>query len=89
MIIACPCAMALAAPTSITVGTGRAAATGVLLRKRSALQAFDGVSIIAVNKTGIETEALSAICATQAHLVEICVGDARPDCPILSPLADD
>ena len=43
LIIACPCAMGLATPTSIMVGTGRAAELGVLFRKGEALQALQGV----------------------------------------------
>ncbi|TEA80297.1 copper-translocating P-type ATPase [Allopusillimonas ginsengisoli] len=56
LIIACPCAMGLATPTSIMVGTGRAAELGVLFRKGEALQALRGVSVIALDKTGTLTK---------------------------------
>lgn len=56
LIIACPCAMGLATPTSIMVGTGRAAEMGVLFRKGDALQALSGVDIVAFDKTGTLTE---------------------------------
>ena len=55
MIIACPCAMGLATPTSIMVGTGRAAEMGVLFRKGDALQALQRVAVVAVDKTGTLT----------------------------------
>ena len=56
LIIACPCAMGLATPTSIMVGTGRAAEMGVLFRKGDALQALSEVEVIALDKTGTVTE---------------------------------
>lgn len=56
LIIACPCAMGLATPTSIMVGTGRAAEMGVLFRKGDALQQFDTVDVVALDKTGTVTE---------------------------------
>ncbi|MFZ7093048.1 heavy metal translocating P-type ATPase [Primorskyibacter sp. 2E233] len=56
LIIACPCAMGLATPTSIMVGTGRAAELGVLFRKGDALQRLDEVKVIAFDKTGTLTE---------------------------------
>lgn len=56
LIIACPCAMGLATPTSIMVGTGRAAEMGVLFRKGEALQALSEVGVIALDKTGTVTE---------------------------------
>lgn len=56
LIIACPCAMGLATPTSIMVGTGRAAAMGVLFRKGDALQSLQEASIVAVDKTGTLTQ---------------------------------
>ncbi len=56
LIIACPCAMGLATPTSIMVGTGRAAALGVLFRKGDALQRLSEVKVMAFDKTGTLTE---------------------------------
>jgi Cu+-exporting ATPase len=56
LIIACPCAMGLATPTSIMVGTGRAAELGVLFRRGTALQALAGVKIVAFDKTGTLTQ---------------------------------
>ena len=56
LIIACPCAMGLATPTSIMVGTGRAAEMGVLFRKGDALQHLNEVEVIALDKTGTVTE---------------------------------
>jgi len=56
LIIACPCAMGLATPVSILVGTGRGAELGVLFRKGEALQALQGVTVVAFDKTGTLTE---------------------------------
>ncbi len=56
LIIACPCAMGLATPTSIMVGTGKAAELGVLFRRGDALQAFQDVAVVAFDKTGTLTE---------------------------------
>jgi Cu+-exporting ATPase len=56
LIIACPCAMGLATPTSIMVGTGRAAQLGVLFRRGDALQRLEEVTVVAFDKTGTLTE---------------------------------
>ena len=56
LIIACPCAMGLATPTSIMVGTGRAAELGVLFRRGEALQTLSTTTIIALDKTGTLTQ---------------------------------
>lgn len=55
LIIACPCAMGLATPTSIMVGTGRAASLGLLFRSGTALQTLAEVKVIAFDKTGTLT----------------------------------
>lgn len=55
LIIACPCAMGLATPTSIMVGTGRAAQMGILFRQGQALQQLKDTRIVAVDKTGTLT----------------------------------
>jgi len=56
LIIACPCAMGLAVPTSIVVGGGRAAEFGVLFRKGEALQELRNVQLVVVDKTGTVTK---------------------------------
>ena len=56
LIIACPCAMGLATPTSIMVGTGRAAELGVLFRRGEALQALQDAKVVALDKTGTLTK---------------------------------
>ncbi len=61
LIIACPCAMGLATPTSIMVGTGRAAGMGVLFRKGDALQQLTDVKVVALDKTGTVTEGRPAL----------------------------
>ena len=55
LIIACPCAMGLATPTSILVGTGKAAELGVVFRGGDALQKLQEASILALDKTGTLT----------------------------------
>ena len=56
LIIACPCAMGLATPTSIMVGSGKAAELGILFRRGEALQTLQEVDVIALDKTGTLTE---------------------------------
>lgn len=56
LIIACPCAMGLATPTSIMVGTGKAAEMGVLFRQGDALQALRNTDTIILDKTGTLTK---------------------------------
>ncbi|MBB5538251.1 heavy metal translocating P-type ATPase [Rhizobium giardinii] len=56
LIIACPCAMGLATPTSIMVGTGRAAELGILFQKGEALQTLRDVDVVALDKTGTLTK---------------------------------
>jgi len=56
LIIACPCALGLATPMSIMTGTGRGAQAGVLIRDAEALERFEAVDTLIVDKTGTLTE---------------------------------
>lgn len=95
LIVACPCAMGLATPTSIMVGTGRAAELGVLFRQGVALQELQGVDVVAFDKTGTLTQgapkvvehnlsasvlqAVAAIEAQSTHPLAKAIADASSD----------
>ncbi|MGE3958570.1 MAG: heavy metal translocating P-type ATPase [Vicinamibacterales bacterium] len=66
LIIACPCALGLATPMSIMVGTGRGAELGVLLRNAEALETLERVDTLVVDKTGTLTEGKPALTTVRA-----------------------
>lgn len=96
LIIACPCAMGLATPTSIMVGTGRAAQMGVLFRKGEALQSLKDAQVVAVDKTGTLTkgrpELTDLIVAPgferSAVLGKVATVEAKSEHPIAQAIVD-
>jgi P-type Cu+ transporter len=76
LIVACPCALGLATPMAIMVGTGRGATAGVLVRNAEALERLEQVDTLIVDKTGTLTEGKPA-------LASIVVFDGRPDADAL------
>ncbi|WP_174372872.1 heavy metal translocating P-type ATPase [Agrobacterium tumefaciens] len=80
LIIACPCAMGLATPTSIMVGTGRAAELGVLFRKGQALQELRSAQIVVVDKTGTVTKG-------RPELTDLVVAEGFADNEVLALVA--
>ena len=94
LIIACPCAMGLATPTSIMVGTGRAAELGVLFRRSEALQQLRDARVVAFDKTGTLTEGKPALTdlvladgfAHDDVLALVAAVEARSEHPIASAI---
>src|SRR5204863_5067681 len=77
LIIACPCALGLATPTAILVGTGRAAEFGILIRGGEALERLSGVRTVLLDKTGTITEGKPTI----THIVTAKKPDGTPISP--------
>ena len=67
LIIACPCALGLATPTAILVGTGRGAQLGVLIKKPQVLETVTGIDTVVLDKTGTVTTGQMTVGAVEAR----------------------
>jgi Cu+-exporting ATPase len=67
LIIACPCALGLATPMSIQVGVGRGAQAGVLIKNAEALERFEKVDTLVIDKTGTLTEGKPRVVTVEAN----------------------
>jgi Cu+-exporting ATPase len=70
LVIACPCALGLATPTSIMVGTGAAAKAGILIKDAEALELIHSVNVMAFDKTGTLTEGRPVLAHLEAAIDE-------------------
>ncbi len=79
LLVACPCAMGLAAPVAMMVGCGRASALGILIRNADALERLASVEVVAFDKTGtltMGTAAVVAVSTLPGHSTEDVLGAA-------------
>ncbi|KAA0110714.1 cation-translocating P-type ATPase [Mycolicibacterium sp. P1-5] len=67
LIIACPCALGLATPTAILVGTGRGAQLGVLIKEPHVLETVTGIDAVVLDKTGTVTTGTMAVAAVETE----------------------
>ena len=92
LIIACPCALGLATPTAILVGTGRGAQLGVLIKTPQVLETVRGIDTVVLDKTGTVTTGrmtVSAVEAASEHPVAAAiVGAARARGSATAPVTD-
>ncbi len=80
LVISCPCALGLATPTAIMVGTGQGARAGVLIRNAEALERAEKLGVLVVDKTGTLTEGRPVV--TELVTAKVGAGDAPQEVPL-------
>lgn len=96
LVIACPCALGLATPISIVVGTGRGATLGILIKKAEALEKMKKITAMAFDKTGTITKGhpevqewvAAANDESEAYFFEIYTLESRSEHPLATSIVD-
>ena len=87
LIIACPCALGLATPMSIMVGTGRGAEAGILIRNAEALEIMEKVDTVAADKTGTLTEGKPRLMTVDPGIIQFAAAvEAVSEHPLASAI---
>jgi len=87
LIIACPCALGLATPTAILVGSGRGAELGVLIKGGESLETAGAIQVVALDKTGTVTQGRPAVVEIFPDTDEVLRAAASVEAPSEHPLA--
>ena len=88
LVIACPCAMGLATPTAVMVGTGKGAELGILLKSGEALERAGRISTVVLDKTGTITRGQPAVTEILLPVSEAVAGAPSASAGVLSPTLD-
>ncbi|HIW75152.1 MULTISPECIES: heavy metal translocating P-type ATPase [Gordonibacter] len=96
LVISCPCALGLATPTAIMVGTGRGAQNGILVKSAEALETAHGVKTVVLDKTGTVTEGTPSVTdvrvapgVDEARLLEVATSiEGRSEHPLARAVCD-
>ena len=94
LVIACPCALGLATPTAVMVGTGRGARAGILFRHSEALENSERVGIVVLDKTGTVTKGQPAVveiiaCTDEADLLRlVAAAERRSEHPLAQAVVE-
>ena len=89
LVIACPCALGLATPTAIMVGTGRGAARGILVRGAEALERAHAVDVVVVDKTGTLTEGRFRVTSGDPEVVALAAAvEASSEHPLAAAIVE-
>ena len=91
LVISCPCALGLATPVAVTVGVGRAAREGILVRSAAALENAGRITVVAFDKTGTLTEGRPRVTAAygdMSHLPAVVAVEKLSSHPISAAIAE-